>query len=155
MRRLSRQLFVSQSPSAYRSQRQPEPEIISHVPVVEPKALFVQVTEQMERHHENVRAVDGPLEVTPEILHAVRVDMTLNVLYGMVNNLVNVLGIQAFIRLQGISEQLGSGFDMCFDMGLERLFLATFNHRCSYRPTTLQNAYHHRLVLATSPGYLS
>lgn len=109
----------------------------------------------MERHHKDVGAVNGALQVTPEVLHAVRVDMAFDVLHGVVNDLVNVLGIQAFIRLEGIREQFGSGFDVCFDMGLKRLFLATVNNRGSYHPATFQNANHHCLILASSPGNLA
>ena len=51
----------------------------------------------MKRRNEDVRSVDGALQMAPEILHAVRVDMAFDVLYGVVNDLVNVLGVQSLV----------------------------------------------------------
>jgi hypothetical protein len=61
---------------------------------------FVQVAEQMDRHH-----------------------IAFHVLYGVVNNLVSVFGIQAFIRFESMGEGLSTGFTVLFYECVERLLL--------------------------------
>jgi len=41
--------------------------------------LFVDIPEQVERLYADVRALQSTLQQTPEILHAVRVDLAANV----------------------------------------------------------------------------
>ena len=96
-----------------------------------------------------------PAELTPEVLHAVRVDVTFHVLHGMIHNLMNVFAVQPFIRFRGIRESFSAGFDVLFYAVLERLLLPALDNRCSDRAATFHDANHHRLVLATSPGDLA
>jgi hypothetical protein len=44
---------------------------------------------KMERSHKDVRAVDRPFQMAPEVLHPIRMNMAFDVLYGVVNDLVN------------------------------------------------------------------
>ena len=53
----------------------------------------------MERLDTNVRASDHALEETPIVLQAVRVDVPFDVRFGVVNDLVRVLAIQAVVGL--------------------------------------------------------
>jgi len=109
----------------------------------------------MERHHEYVRAVDGALQVTPEVLHAVGVDVALHILHGMIYDLVKVLFTQTLIRFQGIGEQFRSSFHVGFDVGLENVLLTAIDYGSPHGAATFQHANHHRLVLAASPGDLA
>jgi len=40
----------------------------------------------MERFYRNVRAMKRPLQQTPEILHAIRVNLAVHIGYGVVND---------------------------------------------------------------------
>ena len=46
----------------------------------------------MERFNTYISTFDRALQQTPEILHAVRMDVPINVRLGMVNDLVSVVG---------------------------------------------------------------
>src|SRR5215212_10514216 len=54
----------------------------------------------------NVSALNAALQETPEVLQAVSVDVPSRVGFGVVNNVVDVLGIQAFVRLERIGMNL-------------------------------------------------
>src|SRR5437764_734875 len=64
------------------------------------------------------------------------------------------LRIQSFIRFQGVRENLRSGCDVRFDMSLKRLFLAAVYYIRTDPPATLENANHHRFIVAASSGDL-
>ena len=51
--------------------------IVHFVPVVEPKSLFIDVPEQVERFHANVGTVQSALQQTPKVLAAVSVKRSL------------------------------------------------------------------------------
>jgi hypothetical protein len=53
---------------------------------VEPAALLIKVTEQMERFDAHVGALDRPLQERPEVLAAVGMHVPVNVALGMVDN---------------------------------------------------------------------
>jgi len=73
-----------------------EPNAVSHLAVVEPESLLVDVAEQVERLDAHVGAAQGPLEEAPEVLDAVGVDVLADVLLGGVRDgLVQVLVIDA------------------------------------------------------------
>lgn len=56
---------------------------------VTPKTLFIQVPEQMKRFYRHVGSLQRPPQQVPEVLHPVRVDMTLDVLNGVIDNLTS------------------------------------------------------------------
>jgi len=62
--------------------------IVHFDPIVEAESLFVNIAEQVIRFHRNVGSVDTTLQQAPEVLHAVGVNLPVNVGFGMVNNLV-------------------------------------------------------------------
>ena len=64
---------------------------VRQLSTVVPERLLVQIPEQVERLHGNVRAVNRPLEAGPEVLHAIRVDVAIDVFERMVNDLVFVV----------------------------------------------------------------
>jgi hypothetical protein len=53
----------------------------------------------------NMRSFDAPLQETPKVFDAVRVNITARVLFRMVNHLMDVLSIKAIVRPPGIVEQ--------------------------------------------------
>lgn len=58
---------------------------------VESEHLLVKVSEQVERLHTDVGSLDGALQQRPEVLHAIGVNLAVNVFFGMVNDLVLIL----------------------------------------------------------------
>ena len=57
--------------------------------IVVTENLFVYVTEQMKRLDSNVGSTKAALQQRPEVLQAVRVYATVNILFRMVHNVVN------------------------------------------------------------------
>lgn len=80
--------------------------------------LFVEVTEQVKRFDRNVSAFDGPLQETPEVLHAVRVNVAVNVALGVIDNLVSVFR-QSLVRLQGVRAERGAGCNVIAHAALD------------------------------------
>ena len=62
--------------------------IVSQFPKVVPEYLFVQIPEQVERFDTDISAFELALEQAPEILQPVCVNLSVNVAFGMVDNLV-------------------------------------------------------------------
>jgi hypothetical protein len=83
--------------------------------------LFVDVAKQVVCFHTDVSPVQAALQETPKILHRVRVDVSVHVLYGVVDYGVLVIGFQTFVGLQGIAENRGTSFDALADNWLEFL----------------------------------
>jgi hypothetical protein len=61
--------------------------------------LFVDVAEQMERLNADIGPVKATLQQAPEVLHGVRVDIAVNVLYRVIDNRMLVVILQTVIRL--------------------------------------------------------
>ena len=73
----------------------------------------------MEWFDTNVASRDAALEQRPEVLKAVGVNLTINVLLGMVNNFVGVLGSQTVIGAQSIGVECRASFDVLLNFGLQ------------------------------------
>lgn len=54
--------------------------------VIEAKCLLVKVTEHMKRLNTDVSAFDSTLQQRPEILKAIRMDHSVNILLGVIDN---------------------------------------------------------------------
>ncbi len=104
----------------------------------------------MKRFHANVGSADTALEQAPEVLKAIRVNSPVNVLNGVVHNLVGVVSGQSFIRAQRVGVQRGSCFDMLADFRLQSVLLAVRHDRGTNLPTALKDSHDSRLVLRAS-----
>ena len=119
-----------------------------------PEGLFVQVPEQMKRLNADVGPVQTALQETPEVLHRVRMDVSVNVLYGVVNDGVLVFVLQPFIRFQFVTEDSGPGFNALPDDSLQFL-LGTAPDVAGYYPAAaLYHAEGNLFILAARPGDL-
>lgn len=85
----------------------------------------------MKRFNRNIRALDAALQKTPEILKAVRMNLTIDILFGVVNNLMNVF-IHPLIGTQRVGEQKGTLLHVLSDRFLNRFFAAAWNHLASH-----------------------
>jgi hypothetical protein len=65
--------------------------VIHILPIVEPKSLFIDVAEQVEGLNANVGSTETALQETPEVFHAVRVNISANVFLSVIDNVVRVL----------------------------------------------------------------
>ena len=57
-------------------------------PLIESKGLFVQITKHMERLDAHIGALDAALQERPEVLDAVGVDRTVNVVLRVLHERV-------------------------------------------------------------------
>ena len=75
----------------------------------EPERLFVQIPKQVERL-DGVGAAQRPLQQTPEVLAAVRVNLPVHVLVGVVDKPVDVVGSTGSGSLLLLSDSYQRGF---------------------------------------------
>lgn len=71
--------------------------------VVEPKALFIEITKKMKWLYRNVSAADGSLEQTPKVFNPVSVNDSVNIFLGMVDNLVGVILVKLSVRAKRVT----------------------------------------------------
>ena len=62
--------------------------IVSQFPKVIPENLLIQIPEEMERLHADIGAFQLALEQAPEVFHSVGMNLSINVLFCVVDNLV-------------------------------------------------------------------
>ena len=111
-RLLPGKLSISEALAGDLGNRQSEPlGIIHFLARVVAECLFVDIPEQVERLNADVGPVQATLQETPEVLHRVRVDVSIYVLNGVVDYGVLVFVLQTVVGLQGIAENRGTGFD--------------------------------------------
>jgi len=87
--------------------------------VVVAKGLFIEVAEQMERHHADVGAFDGALKQRPEVVEAVDVDLALDVFLAVVDHAVNVVVLQALVGQERVGKDFGARLHVLAHLGLE------------------------------------
>jgi len=104
--------------------------IVSQFPEVIPEYLFVQIPEQVKRLDAHISAFQSALEQTPEVFESVGVNLSVNVLFRVVNDLVFVSPrIQSIVGLQGIGVNFASLIDVLPNDGLHfRLAASLCNH---------------------------
>src|SRR5262245_44603367 len=61
-----------------------ESALVAILPLVEPKRLLVQVAEQVERLNGNISALESAFQQRPKVFETVRVDLPVNVGFGVV-----------------------------------------------------------------------
>ena len=86
---------------------------------VEPKRLFVEVPEQVERLDRNVGAADRTLEQRPEVFEPVGVDLPARIRLGVINDVVGVFAREPFIGFECVGVDFGSALDVLTDGGLQ------------------------------------
>ena len=124
--RLTNQLFVGEALAYDLRYRQAEAVGIVHVDtIVKAERLFVNIAEQVERLNADVGAVDAALQETPEILHAIGVNVLANILHGMVNDLMSVFVRESPVGLQEVAINVRSGFHVVTYQLLQFALLAS------------------------------
>lgn len=72
----------------------------------------------MKRLHADIGALQPALEKTPEVLHAIGVDLPIHIALSVVDDRMGIF-VQPFVGLQFIAIDGRSGFDMLTDVSLD------------------------------------
>jgi hypothetical protein len=86
-----------------------EPISVSSLGCVESRSLFIEITEKVKRFYRNVGAWNGPLQQTPEVFNAVRVNVTINVLFSVDHYVVDVAIANLTVRARNVGVDARSG----------------------------------------------
>ena len=93
----------------------------------------------MEWFHANVGSQDAALQQRPIVLEAVGVNPPVNVLNGVIYNLVRVIPRQTLIRKQGIGVESRTCRNVLPNFLLQNAFATTGNNRGANLPVTLKD----------------
>jgi hypothetical protein len=122
--------------------------IVRQLAKVVAKHLLVQIPEQMEWLNGNISAFQAALEKTPEILQPVCVDLPINVLFGMVYNIVLIAVVfESVVGREVIGIDRATCFDVGANVGFEQVPLAITNCRRANLSAALQDAHNSGFVL--------
>src|SRR5579871_409602 len=103
---------------------------VRQLAVVETVNLFIEVTEQVERLNRHVSALQSALQEAPEVLAAVGVDLPVHVAFGVDDDVVSIVGVQAVVREQFVGVDFRSASDVLADLRLkDRLPVALHDTR--------------------------
>jgi len=108
---------------------------------VKPEHLFVQIPEQVELFHAYVGSFEAALEQAPEVFESIGVNLTVNVPFRMVNDLVlESFFPQSLIGHERIGVDRASCFDVSANLSLQSMLFAIANDRAANLSATFQNA---------------
>src|SRR5665213_2744328 len=100
----------------------------------------------MKRLNANIRAADGTLQETPEVLQTIRMDRSVNVLLGMVHDFMGVF-IQTIVRFQRIGVQFRSRRDVLTNLVMKVMLPACADYRSvDFASLALKQAEHNSLT---------
>src|SRR5688572_1442208 len=91
----------------------------------------------MERLNGNVGAFQGTLQEAPEVLAAVCVDLPIDIAFGVVDDVVDVVGAEAVIGQQFVSVDLGAAPDVLTHVGLQDVLPVAFYDRYAHGAVTV------------------
>jgi hypothetical protein len=116
------------------------------------KHALVRIPEQMEWSHADVGSAQTAFEQAPEVLHAVDVNLAVDVLSGMIDGLMSVDGVETTISLVQVGVERRTIFYVLLDVGLESRALLVGKYLGTDFAATLESASDNGLVFAASPG---
>src|SRR4051794_35182319 len=91
--------------------------------------------------HGNIGAFGSALQETPEIFQTVSVNLAINVTLCMIDNLMDVLFVQAPIRMAIIGRQVRTRFNIFLHHGVKGVFLTIWNYLSPhFASTTLKES---------------
>ena len=125
---LSGQARVSEPlPDDLRYDKTEAARVVKLFPIVIAEGLLVQVAKQMERLDADIGAVQPALQEAPEVLHAVSVDIAVDVFYRVIDDRVIVIISESVIGFQLVDKERASSFDVFADSLLGFFFAASIN----------------------------
>ena len=93
----------------------------------------------MNRLNAHIGYAQAALQQAPEVLDAVRVYLTFDVAFGMVNDLMVEL-VKSVVGLLGVGVQRGPFFNVLANLGLQFLLLASANNSRANLSATFEHA---------------
>ena len=94
---LAGQLLVGEPPACGGGRHFNKSFTIGDFPFIEPEALLIQVAEEVKGLNGNIRSFDRPFQQRPKVLDAVRVDMTVDVGFRVVDDLVGIFRVKSLV----------------------------------------------------------
>lgn len=85
---LARQLIERDALANDPGNRDAESLAVCHLAIVEAERLLIEITKQMERFYRNIGPVDPALEQAPKIFHPLGMNNSVNILHGVIHNLM-------------------------------------------------------------------
>src|SRR5690348_4772721 len=110
--------------------------IVRQFAVVVSKHLFIQISEKVEWFDADIRPFDLALQKTPEVLQSVCVNLSVYVLFSVVDGSVHVVLIESPVGQERIGIDCTSSKDMIFNLRLNLILADTRNYfRANLAPT--------------------
>src|SRR5437879_1705796 len=100
----------------------------------------------MERLYRNISPVKSALEKRPKVFNSVRVNLSVNILFSMIDNLVSKIILQSAVRAKRISVDRRALLNMAVDFALKVSALSSRNDHSSHLAVTLKQAHHGNLA---------
>ena len=104
----------------------------------------------MERLDTNVGSRDAALQQRPEVLKAVGVDATVDVLDGVIDNLVGIVAGEPFIAEEEVGVESRSRFDVLANLSLQDGLATALDNHSPYLAPALKDAHNGNLVFGAS-----
>src|SRR6266700_3015977 len=125
--------------------------IVRQFAEVVPEHLFVQIPEQVELFHAYVGSFEAALEQAPEVFESVGVNLSVNVFFGMVNDLVlESLFSESLIGHERIGVDRAASFDVSANLSLQSVFFAIADDRTANFSAAFQDANDGHFVFCAS-----
>lgn len=119
--------------------------------IVVAKHLLIQVAEQVKRLDTDVGSFQSALDQTPEVFQTVGMNLPVNVLFGVVNDLVlEALLLESHVGHECIGVDRAARLDVSANIGLQKMFLAIADDSGANLTTTFKNALNGCLVFGAS-----
>jgi len=103
----------------------------------------------MEQFDANVGAIDAPLQQRPEVLKSVGVDAPVDVLDGVIHNLMGVVASETLVGEQEVGIESRSRLNMLADLRLKSVLLPVGNDDGANLSATLKDAHDSNLVFSS------
>lgn len=126
------------------------------MPLVVAEGLLIKVAVEVEWLDRNISAANRTLQQAPEILKAIRVNVTVNVGFCMVDDFMRVLGIKTRVGLQGVSVKLGASGNVFANLFLKMMLPSVLHNRKAYLAgLAFEQPKHNSFTHSASAGNLS
>lgn len=128
-----------------------EPASVSTFPIIEPPCLFFRVPISVNWRNVRPGAFDGSLQQAPEVFHAVRVNLTHNPFFPVIDGRVDEIAVEAGVRRCGVGEHFRSAFYVSHDIALKRLRLSVSDNECANLATAFNDSLNSSFTDCSAP----
>ncbi len=127
--------------------------IMGKFPKIEAKHLLVQIPEEMKLFDTNIGSLKSALKQAPEVFESVGVNLSVNVLFRMVDNLVlESLMPKSLIGHERIGVDRASRFDVSADVSLQKMLAAITDNGGANFSAALQHSDNGGFIFGASFG---